>query len=115
MRKTKATVLAEAAERVRISEALHWTDASDIAPDVPPPEGWDELTTGWTFNAYSRRVEIACSSYGLHAVGRTDKATSQKPIALYSTKARALRALRCALEQEFATELAKIDEELGDT
>jgi hypothetical protein len=117
MRKTKAATLAEqqATERARISAALHWSDDSDIAPDVPPPERWNELTTGWTFNSYGRRVEVACSSSVYHAVGRTDKTTAQRPLSLYSTRERALRALRVALEREFATELAKIDRLLEET
>ncbi len=116
VRKSKAALAAEqSAERERLEReyvALRWTDSSDIAPDVPPPDGWGELTTGWTFNAFGRRVEVACSSGGLHAVGRTDKTTTQRALALFSTRERALRALRAlrvALEHEFATELAKID------
>ncbi len=112
MRKTKAAKQAEqeAEERARIRAALHWTDDADTTADVPPPEGWNELTTGYTFNVYSRRVDVACSSPINHAVGRTDRTTAQRSLALYSTRERALRALRVALEQEFAAELAKIDE-----
>ena len=114
MRKSKATIAAEqSAERDRLDRecvALRWTNSGDdVAPDVLPPSGWQELSTGWTFNAHARRIDIACSSSIYHAIGRTDKTTSQQPIRLYSTRRRALRALRVALEHEFATELARID------
>lgn len=116
MRKTKAQLKAEqdATDRARISAALHWSDDADIAPDVLPPELLSNaLSTGYTFNAYSRRVEVACSSSIHHAVGRIDKTTAQRPLALYSTRERALRAMRAALELEFATALAKIDREIS--
>ena len=114
---TKAEIAAQAAaaeveRQARIRAALHWTDDADIAPDVPPPSG-QGLTTGYMFNAYSRRVDVACSSSVFHAIGRTDRTTTQRPIWLYSTRARALHALRVALERQFAEELAKIDAELA--
>jgi hypothetical protein len=113
MRKSKATIAAEQAaeqdKRDREYVALRWTNSSDVLPDVLPPVGWNELTTGWVFNVYSRRIDVACSSIINHAVGRTDKTTAQQPIRMYSTRERALRALRVALEYEFAAELARID------
>ena len=110
MARKTTTAEQESAQRERA--ALCWTDDSDIAPDVPPPKGWRELSTGWVFNVYLRRVDVACSGPASHAVGRTDQTTSQRPMHLYSTRERALRALRVALEREFAKELAKIDAQL---
>lgn len=109
MKKSKAGIEAGHADQIRA--ALHWSDDSDVRPDVPVPDR-NELTTGWTFNAYARRVDVACSSSAFHAVGRTDKTTTQQPLALYSTRERALRALRVALEREFAEALAKVDAEV---
>lgn len=111
MRKSKAAA-AQAADEQRVSReqaALRWTDDSDVAPDVPPPSDWDALTTGYVFNAHARRVDVACSSSISHAIGRVDRVTSQRPIALYSTRSRALRALRVALEHEFAAALTRVD------
>lgn len=108
-KQSKAAMAAEAARQIQVCAALHWTDDNDIAPDVPPPTGWNELTTGWTFNAYARWIDVACSSSFAHAVGRTDKTTAQNSRALYSTRARAVRALRCAVERECAELLLKID------
>lgn len=113
MRKTKAEREREAQAAIeqarRISAARRWTDDSDIEPDVPPPSGFNELTTGWVYNAYARRIDVACSSSVSHAIGRTDRTTTQGARALYSTRERALRALRVALERQFAEELAKVD------
>jgi hypothetical protein len=103
-----------AEQAARELAALHWSDDNDIAPDVMPPDKWDQLSTGWVFNVYSRRIDVACSSTVHHAVGRTDKTTTQQPIRMYSTRERALRALRVALEHEFAAELAKIDALLSE-
>jgi hypothetical protein len=44
-----------------------------------------------------------------------DRPTSQLSIALYSTRERALRALRVALEREFAAVFAGIDKELEES
>lgn len=110
---SKQEQVEEAQQAARERAALHFTDDSDIAPDVPPPEsGESGLTTGYVFNTYSKRAEIACSSSYSHSVGRTDKTTSQHSIYMFSTRERALRALRVALEREFAAELAKIDKML---
>ena len=102
---------AQLAQQARERAALRWSD-SDVAPDVPPPERGSELTTGWLFNAYARRVNVACSDVVSHAVGKTDRTTTQGAQRLYSTRTRALRALRCAMEREFAAALAKIDAEI---
>lgn len=103
---------AQLAQQARERAALRWSDDSDVAPDVSPPERGSELTTGWLFNAYARRVNVACSDVVSHAVGKTDRTTTQGAQRLYSTRTRALRALRCAMEREFAAALAKIDAEI---
>lgn len=97
----------------RIRAALRWTAAPER--DVPPPsvaERGLRLTTGYTFHAYNRSVSVACSSSTHHAVGRTDRTTSQQPLALYSSRRLALQALRAALEREFAEALEKIDRQI---
>jgi hypothetical protein len=110
--KTQQRILAARQDAERIRVALCWTEDAG-GPDIPPPEGYgDELTRGYVFNAYTDRVDVACSSGGAHAIGRTDKTTSQRPIPLYSTRRRALLALRNAVEQECAERLARIDAQI---
>jgi hypothetical protein len=87
---------------------------SPVIPDVPPPDhSTNGLATGFLFIAPSSpyaRVDIACSSSIHHAVGYTDKTTSQGARSLYSTRLMALRALRYEVEQECASRLRKVDQ-----
>lgn len=106
-KKQHAELEAQAHES-RIRAALHWTVAAP-GPDVQPPEGWSELATGYMFHAYAMQVEVACTGSNTHAIGRTDKTTSQNACSLYSTRLLALLALRNAVERECAEKLAKID------
>lgn len=108
--KKEAAAQAERQEQARIRAALHWTEEAP-PKDVPPPTG-NGLSTGFAFNVYGRRVDVACSSAVFHAVGRTDQTTTQGSRALYSTRLLALQALRNALEWEFAKELDKIDRQI---
>lgn len=96
-------------ERLKVRAALHWTP--EVLPDVPPPEHGGTLTKGWAVvgrGSYGH-VDVACSSATSHALGYTDKTTSQQPISLYSTRLLALRAWRHQIEQECAKRLREID------
>ena len=115
-RKTKAQIAAEqvAAREVCLIAALRWTEPAP-ARDVPPPDGlgsYNRLSTGYTFNVHTRSTSEACSSSVSHAIGRTDRADSQRPISLYSTRLLALRALRAAMEREYAEALLRIDDQI---
>lgn len=92
-----------------IRAALHWTEEAE-GPDVQPPSIGNGLATGFLFNAYTNRVDEACTSSGFHSAYRSDRVTSQGSRALYSTRLRALLALRNAVERECAERLAKIDQ-----
>lgn len=109
--KKQQEALEEAAREERIRQALRWTGPAP-ARDVPPPRDGG-LSTGYTYNAYTRRVIEACSSAVYHAIGRTDRTTTQRPIALYSTRLLALQALRATLEREFAEALEQIDQQIA--
>lgn len=88
----------------------------EFAPDVPPPSqgnSFGELTTGWMFNAYSKYVEVACSSSIHHAIGRNDKTTTQNPRWLYSTKLKALEAMKNVVQKNHAIEIAEIDKRIA--
>ena len=106
----------EAQERQRREEqiraALRWTDPTPV-PDVPIPDDSMRLSTGYLFNSYTGRVNVACSSSTHHAVGQTDTTTTQGPRRLYSTRLLALQALRVAMEWECAKALAEVDEQIA--
>lgn len=112
MKETKKQAEARrAAEREReaaLWAALHWTDPAP-GPDVAPPESFAALSTGFLFNAYSDRVDVACSSGISHAVGSPDRVQSQGSRRLYSSRLLALRALRNAIERQCAERLYAID------
>lgn len=100
-----------AAERARIAQALRWT--TPTAPDVPPPTGAG-LSEGWTYILSQARVAIACSSATAQGIGRSDRTTWRGAIWLYSSRLRALQALRHAVELRVAKELAEIDRAIED-
>jgi hypothetical protein len=91
--------------------ALRFTDA-DEEPDIPAPGCGDKSTTGWVFNRYSRIVTPAWSHTTCHGDGPErvrNGSASQGSVPLYSTKLRALRALRRNLERLCAEQLCAID------
>lgn len=98
---------------LRIRSALMWT--LPIAPDVPPPGHGDytsgsmSLTKGFLHNAYSSRVEPACSSSISHNFGSNERTNQQRAVWLYSTRVLALRAMRYEVERQSAVRLMEID------
>jgi hypothetical protein len=114
MNKTEQAMVADLKRELAMAKAFRFTD--DILPDVPIPPA-NETTRGWTFNQYSRRVAPVVSRYGSHKANWSDDeepefshvSGSQGGLALYSTKELALRALRRALEGEYARALAHLD------
>ena len=95
-------------EELKTQAALRWT--TPVSPDVPPPDG-EGLRKGFLFNEYlgGPRVDKACSSSVHHSFGIDDKTTSQGSRHLYSTRLRALRALRYEVEKQCAKMLRQID------
>lgn len=100
------------------AKAFRFTET--VLPDIPIPGYVDKPTSGWVCNVYSMRVGQAWSTSVAHGNGsaRTPNSSgSQRGIPLYSTKLLALRAMRNAAENEYASKLASIDrliEEEGD-
>jgi len=108
-----ALAQAAAAHEAHIFQALRWT--APIAPDVPPPaNGEAGLTTGYAYNSFAAPVVVACSSGHSHAVGSCTKTTTQGARALYSTRERALGALRAELERDCAKRLAEVDRAIAE-
>ena len=107
------------------NDAIYWEnqykaarvllDGSEkIKPDVKPPDSTigSTLSTGyWPYrgsNYMLPRAEPACSSAVGHAVGRTDRTTTQQPRWLYSTKSLAARSLLYEVEQSYLNEMGEI-------
>lgn len=109
MTKAEKARMAELEKQLLLARALRFTDP--VEPDVPIPAtfGKERLAKGFLFNAYTPRVVPACSSSVFHAFGRNDQTDSQGARRLFSTRLRALRALRHAVEMECAQKLAGID------
>jgi hypothetical protein len=95
--------------RRQIRLARAWNRTQPVEPDVPIPDSGGVLAKGWSFNSYTDRVEVSCSSSISHSTGRNDRTTTQKPIRQYSSESRALRALRYQVELLSAKRLADID------
>lgn len=109
--KKAARVIEAAQGALHIVRALRWTDG-ETEPDLDkPPYGATREIRGWGFNAYTQEVERMWSTVGLHGTG---KGGSQGGRSLYSTKLRALRALRRAVEIDCARKLAAIDEQIRE-
>jgi hypothetical protein len=108
MNKKEQAAFAAAVRAARVAGALRRT--SPVLPDLPPPATSRDLTQGWTYNSHSGAVSRACSSAVFHSAWTDKKTDSQGPRSLYSTKISALKALRYAMEQDFARRLADIDE-----
>jgi hypothetical protein len=98
-----------------IAEAIAFRFTEDIAPDVFPPTGYDEIAIGYDFNSYNSTVSPAWTSSNSHGSGHVrDRSASREAIDLYSTKKLALRALRRTLEKKYSAELARIDRMIKD-
>jgi hypothetical protein len=99
------------AKSVAIAKALRWTPV--VGLDVPPPKPGDtfnKVVKGWSFNEYNLEANPSCSSCIYHSIRNDEKTDSQNPISQYSTRLRALQAMRNSMELKFAKELAEVDE-----
>ncbi|VAW38919.1 hypothetical protein MNBD_GAMMA01-1312 [hydrothermal vent metagenome] len=93
-------------EELQVIAALRWTD--NVKKDMPIPDSLD-LVAGYTFNEYSAEVRASCSTSISHNTHSPTRTTSQNGIEMYSTKGKALRALRHALCIKVAKELRAVD------
>lgn len=112
MNKAEKQKMADLENELRKARAMRFTDK--VVEDVPPPSigvKFGELTTGFAVVGTGEyaRVDVACSSSVNHAIGRTDKTSSQNAKPLYSTRLLALRACRNKVEEYAASRLAAID------
>jgi hypothetical protein len=128
MNKREKAALAAAELAARVNQALRWSMPAPwreeaVGKDLPPPSTFGDHTLGWSINLHrilsgysggldSHAVYSSWSSTGGHGTGHEDpgKHGSQRACSQYSTRLRALRALRCELEQWAAERLEKIDQ-----
>lgn len=105
--------------QVAVNRALRWSDYPS-KPDLPPPEpgSGGKETRGWRARFYAstsapcHQVGKAMSSsvYHGHNWNKTD---SQGPMSLFSTRLKALQALRRQAEEWCAKYLADVDAEIA--
>ena len=94
-------------ENLKIKLALHCTD--EVQPDLPIPQRTEGIVNGWIFNSYSMQVKKSCSTATGHGVDKWGTITAQNAIVQFSTKLRALKAMRTAIELECAKKLYEVD------
>lgn len=124
MTKKEQATLDAALEESRILRALRWSEAKNIARDVPPPSEWKEYSDGWSYFTRSLSVDFGSvermwSSSNNHGYrddeGNIPKHSSvQNPMSLFSTRSLALRALRVELERKYAENLARVDKWIAE-
>jgi len=109
----------EQTEYERVATLAAFTRTAPVPFDVPPPtyDCGQRHTVGWRFNTYSKRVWLAWSESVAHGDGEypTDprnRSGSQRSIALFSTEALALRAMRYDVKMECARALREIDKRI---
>ena len=111
-RKTKTEIAkAEIAAR---HAALRWSE-NPPAPDVPTPVYGEPEVFGFLYNLYGMSVSHARCTTSYMAVDedlaqlRSNPSWQQTRVPMFSTRARALAAMRHAAECEAAAQLERID------
>jgi len=111
MTKKEQAAMKEAIDRAETLAALRWT--APVEKDVPPPKdgGYSE---GWIYNAHSFVVERGWSDSVSHGSGEAPergkyRIGSQNARWMFSTKAKAVAAMRHELENMAAEKLLKCD------
>lgn len=104
-----------AIDRAETLAALRWTGPVERDVEVPL-RGYSE---GWDYNAHSMRVWQGWSGQVVHGTGPAPKEGgrhyngSQGSRRMYSTKAKALAAMRHEMEQQAAANLLKVDRQIA--
>lgn len=116
MNKKEKELYEDALHMQAINRSLRWSDYAD-EKDVEPPKGFGEYANGWSINRGIISVYQSWSSSVNHGEGwinegERPKYASQRPIMQYSTKERALKALRVFMELKFASLLLDVDKKI---
>lgn len=115
---TKARKEAEAIVALEAARCAALRRTVPVARDLPIPDAFGVETSGWDFNAYTGHARRVWSERCFHGDGAKKPsihAGSQGGVALFSTKALALAALRHAVERECADKLLAIDKQIAET
>ena len=115
MSQKEKSMLEDALSKIEITSALHWTKGAD--PDIAIPAKKDEITEGWLFHTSSKKAVESWSSSSNHGdMPFLSKYDTQykKGSALFSTKSKALMALRHAVEEQAAKDLLEIDKKISE-
>lgn len=111
MNKKEQAEMADMRRELAEARALRYTPR--VEPDLPAPRPLTgEKISGWDFNSYSFEVKQAWSESFAHGNGpaRDRRMTaSQGAVPLYSTKLRALKAMRNEMERKAARDQAEVD------
>ena len=115
MTKKERADMNAAIDRAETRVALRWT--WPVERDVMPPERGG-YTEGWDFNAYSMLVWQGWSSSVSHGKGPAPidgrhYSGSQNSRRMFSTKEKALQAMRHEMEMKFAADLRKVDRQIA--
>jgi hypothetical protein len=115
MTKKERADMNAAIDRAETLAALRWT--APVERDVMPPERGG-YTEGWDFNVYSMQVWRGWSSCVSHGIGPAPiegrhHSGSQNARRMFSTKEKALRAMRHEMELQFAADLLKVERRIA--
>lgn len=111
MNKKEQAAFDAAIADAEVNRALRWSDYK-TEKDVPRPS--DGYVNGWSFNSYNGSVYLSWSGTVTHGDGpvvdgKRPPYGSQRSIEQYSTKEKALKAMRREMEMDFANKLARVD------
>ena len=112
MNKKEQAAFDEAILKAETLAALRWTEK--VEPDMDIPTSTSNKTAfGYGMNTSTLRAFETWSQNGRHSTGRDpNKIASQNGIKQYSTELLALKALRHALELDYAKNLLAIDKRI---
>lgn len=113
---TKAQIAerkAAAAKQLKLDQLAAFRLTEECKPDVPPPSGgYQDISRGWAYNSYSKTIRESWSTYMTHGDFYNGEriSGSQGSRWLYSSRERALKAMRHEVELQAAADLHKIDQ-----
>jgi hypothetical protein len=103
-------------QELRLLSAFHLTAKAE-PPDVPRPKNSSDFLCGYTINEYTRKVLPSLTKSHYHGTnfeneGFPNKTTTQGGLDLFSSKLKALRALRNLVERQCCEMLLAVDEKI---